>query len=74
VASKHGLGGETDFVCQKKKQPKERVKTSLKANRLLLKRANSCARKWNTFGKANTALARLNRRLPSGYRKREEPE
>ena len=56
------------MLCQKK-QRKGRVKTSAKANRLLLRRASSCARKWNIFEKENMALGRLNRRLPLASRR-----
>jgi hypothetical protein len=44
-----------------------------KANHRRLKRANSCARKWNIYVKANMAPARLNKRLPSVCPKRVGP-
>ena len=46
-------GGRTEFVCQKKKQQKGRVKTNAKANLLPPRQGSSCARKWNIFAKAN---------------------
>jgi hypothetical protein len=72
--SKRVAKDETILLCQKKKQSNERAKTSAKANRLRLRRASLCAKKWNTFGKANTALDRLSKRSPLVSPKRVEPE
>jgi len=62
--SKRVAKGETILLCQKKKQLNARAKTNAKASRLPLRRANLCAKKWNTFGKASMAPARRSRRSP----------
>src|SRR6059036_85966 len=68
--SKHITRGETILLCQKKKQLNESTKTSVKVNRPALRRASLCAKKWNTFGKANMGRVRRSRRSPSVSRRR----
>jgi hypothetical protein len=68
--SKRASKGETILLCQKKKQSNERAKTSAKANRPVLRLASLYAKKWNTFGKANTAPDRQNKRSPLVSRRR----
>jgi hypothetical protein len=70
ITSKRVAKGETNLLCQKKKQLNARAKMSAKANRPALRRASLCARKWNIFGKANTAHVRRSRRLLSASRRR----
>ena len=52
------------MLRQKKKQLNAHTKTSAKANRPPLRPASLAARKWNTFGKANTAPDRQSKRSP----------
>ena len=59
--SKRLSKGETLLLCRKKKQSNARARTSAKANRPALRLASLCAKKWNTFGKANTVPDRRNR-------------
>jgi hypothetical protein len=66
-------GGRNKCVCQKKKQRKGRAKTNAKANLLLPRRVNLCARKWNISAKANMALAHRNKRSLSACRRRGGP-
>ena len=66
--------GEILLICQKRKHWNAREKTSAKANRLLLRQASLCVKKWNTLGKANTGPDHPSRRLPSGFPKHVEPE
>jgi hypothetical protein len=74
VTSKSVAKGETILLCQKKKQLNARTRTSVKANRPVLRLVSLCAKKWNTFEKANTAPARQNKRSPLAFRKRGGPE
>src|SRR5439155_26584386 len=69
VTSKRAARGETLLVCQKKNQSNGRAKMSAKARRLPHKQANSCAKKWNIFGKANMVLVRPSRQSPSVYQR-----
>src|SRR5437667_12060177 len=64
------LGAKTILQCQRKMQSNGRAKTNAKVYRLPPRRANSCAKKWNIFVKANMARARLSRRSPSVCRRR----
>ena len=66
--------GETLLLCQKKKHLNARAKTSARANRLLLRRASLCAKRWNIFGKANTVPARRSRQSPLVSPRRVERE
>src|SRR5437667_12615095 len=52
------------LVCQKKKQSNARAKMNVKANLLLLRPVNSCAKKWNIFVRANMVCVHPSRRLP----------
>ena len=68
--SKCMVKGETILLCQKKKQLNTRARTSAKANLPVLRLASLCAKKWNTFAKANTAPDRRSRRSQLVSRKR----
>src|SRR5438552_2828300 len=72
--SKLVASGETLLICQKRKHWNAREKTSAKANRLLLRQASLCVKKWTTLGKANTAPAHPSRRSPLASPKPVGPE
>jgi hypothetical protein len=66
--------GEIILLCQKKNQSNARVRMSLKANRLPLRQASLCAKKWNTFGKASMVPVRQSKQLPLDCPRRGERE
>src|SRR5262249_60303553 len=55
-------------------QSNMRARTNVKGNRLPLRRESLCAKKWNTFGKANTVPDRPSRRSPLVCPRRGGPE
>jgi hypothetical protein len=61
LTSKGLSRGETIVVCQKKSQLNGRAKMNAKVYLLPPKRANSCAKKWSTYGKANMEHGRRSR-------------
>src|SRR5438046_1716667 len=67
-------GERNELVCRKKNQSKGRVKTNAKANLPPPRQANSCARKWNIFAKANMVHVPHSKRLPSVCQRRAELE
>jgi 16S rRNA C1402 (ribose-2'-O) methylase RsmI len=72
--AKHRSKGEIILLCQKKTQLNARAKMNAKASRLPLRRASLCAKKWNTFGKANMVPGRQSKQLPLVCPRRGERE
>ena len=74
LTSKIVARAETILLCQKKKSLSARERTSAKANHPPPRRANLCAKRWNTFGKASMAPVRQSKRSPLVSPKRVGPE